>query len=65
MLRAAAWLAAAAGLSWLGVIHAYDLTSTGIRNAFGFPAAPEFAVAYALAAALLVVFHLTQRPDDA
>lgn len=65
LLRAAAWLAAAAGLSWLGVIHAYDLTSTGIRNAFGFPAAPEFAAAYALAAALLVVFHLTQRSDDA
>lgn len=64
-LRAAAWLAAAAGLAWFGVIHAYRLTPGGIRNAFGFPAAPEFAAAYGLAAGLLVVFHLTQRGDDA
>lgn len=64
-LRAAAWLLVAAALSFVGVIHAYELTPAGIQNAFGFAAAPEFALAYGLSAGLLVIFHLTpDRPDD-
>lgn len=59
-LRAAAWMLAAAGLAWVGVIHAYRLAPTGVHNAFGFPAASDFAVAYALSAGLLLVFHLTR-----
>ena len=62
-LRAAAWLLVAAALSFVGVIHAYELTPAGVQNAFGFAAAPEFVFAYGLSAGLLVVFHLTQdRP---
>ena len=60
-LRAAAWTLAAAGLSLVGVIHAYELTPAGVQNVFGFAAAPEFAFAYGLSAGLLVVFHLTQN----
>lgn len=64
-LRAAAWLLVAAALSFVGVIHAYELTPAGVQNAFGFAAAPEFALAYGLSAGLLVIFHLTpDRPDD-
>lgn len=57
-LRAAAWTAAAAVLSLVGLIHAYALTSTGVQNVFGLAAAPNFAVMYALAAVLLVGLHL-------
>ncbi len=57
-LRAAAWTAAAAVLSLVGLIHAYALTPTGVQNVFGLAAAPNFAVMYALAAALLVGLHV-------
>ncbi len=59
-LQAAAWMLVAAVLSFVGIIHAYELTPAGVQNSFGFAAAPEFAVAYGLSAGLLVVFHLTQ-----
>lgn len=63
-LRAAAWLLVAAALSFVGVIHAYELTPMGVQNTFGFAAAPEFALAYGLSAGLLVVFHLTQDQKE-
>ena len=64
-LRAAAWMLVAAVLSFVGIMHAYELTPAGVQNSFGFAAAPEFAVAYGLSAGLLVVFHLTQGQVDA
>ena len=63
-LRAAVWLLVAAVLSFVGVIHAYELTPAGVQNVYGFAAAPEFALAYGLSAGLLVVFHLTQGQMD-
>jgi AGZA family xanthine/uracil permease-like MFS transporter len=54
-LRAAGWTAVAAGLSAVGLIHAYDLTPLGIQNKFGVMAAPEFAVMYAISATFLVL----------
>ena len=56
-LRAALWTATAALFSWLGLIHAYDLTETGVQNHFGINAAPEFAWAYGLGALVLLGFH--------
>lgn len=45
-VRAGMWSLAAALLSALGVIHAYDLSAGGITSRFGWMAAPEFFVAY-------------------
>jgi AGZA family xanthine/uracil permease-like MFS transporter len=55
--RAAGWALAAAGLAWVGIIHAYRLTDLGVENHFGFGAAPDFALAYALMALMLWGLH--------
>ncbi len=60
-LKAAGWMMAAAVLSALGVIHAYELTPIGVQNKFGLLAAPEFALMYACSAGFLVVLHLTEE----
>lgn len=52
---AAAWAFAAAGLSATGVIHAWQLSATGVGNRFGLWAAPEFSVAYGAAGLLFLV----------
>jgi adenine/guanine/hypoxanthine permease len=57
LLHAAAWLAAAAGLSCLGLIHAFRITSRGIETVIGIFPAPAFALSYLASAALLVAFH--------
>lgn len=60
-LRAAGWLLAGSVLSFFGLIHAYDLNSSGIVNKFGIFAAPEFTVSYAAAAVFLVGCHFYNR----
>lgn len=57
-LKAAAWSAAGALLSAIGIIHAYTLTPRGVQNKFDWIAAPAFAGAYALGALYLVFLHL-------
>jgi AGZA family xanthine/uracil permease-like MFS transporter len=58
-LSAAGWMFAAALLSMLGVIHAYDLTAQGgLQNKFGLWAAPQFAAAYLVVAIGLVGFEV-------
>ena len=60
--RAALWALAASLLSALGLIHAYDLTPVGVVSRFGLLAAPEFAVAYLMLAALFTgVGRLAKR----
>jgi AGZA family xanthine/uracil permease-like MFS transporter len=66
-LKAAAWTAAAAVLSLVGLIHAYELTPAGVQNTFLrlelapnirlLIAAPEFTIVYGLTALLLVLLH--------
>lgn len=54
--QAAVWMLAASGLSAVGMIHAYRITANGVEGHFAwFNAAPDFAVVYAVAAALLWV----------
>jgi len=60
-LRAAGWTAAAAALSAVGLIHAYDLTPSGVQNKFGLAAAPDFALMYGLSAGFLVLLHMAGR----
>ncbi|MGH7886939.1 MAG: NCS2 family permease, partial [Candidatus Binatia bacterium] len=61
--NAAAWAAAAALLSAVGVIHAYDLTAGGIANRFGWMAAPEFFLAYLLLALLFFAIGKLAKSD--
>jgi AGZA family xanthine/uracil permease-like MFS transporter len=65
-LRAAAWMAAAAVLSAVGLMHGYELTALGVQARFApamtddglvLVAAPAFAMAYGLGALLLVLIH--------
>jgi AGZA family xanthine/uracil permease-like MFS transporter len=63
-LHAAIWMGTAAALSLTGVIHAYDLTGTGVQNKFGLAAAPGFAAAYALSALTAVALHFLARPKN-
>jgi len=51
--RAAFWSLAAAFLAAIGIIHAYDLTPSGVTTRFGLFAAPKFTVSYLL---LFVLF---------
>lgn len=50
---AAIWLGISSVCSATGLIHAYRLTEKGIENWFAIPAAPRFAIAYALLAVLV------------
>jgi AGZA family xanthine/uracil permease-like MFS transporter len=40
-------LAAAAGLSAVGIIHAYKLSPNGVESVIGWWVAPQFTLAYA------------------
>ncbi len=62
--RAGLWSIAAAILSAVGVIHAYDITPAGVANRFGLFAAPEFAASYILLAVLFFgVGRLARRNE--
>jgi AGZA family xanthine/uracil permease-like MFS transporter len=62
--KAAIWTATAAALSFFGVIHAYVLTPTGVQNKFGLGAAKSYALAYLIAALLLVTLHYYNRGSE-
>jgi AGZA family xanthine/uracil permease-like MFS transporter len=51
---AAAWLAAAAALSAVGIIHAYKLSPNGVESLIGWWVAPQFTLAYAGGAVFLL-----------
>jgi adenine/guanine/hypoxanthine permease len=59
--HAGLWSLAAAALSFVGVIHAYDLTPAGVANRFGFLAAPEFTAGYLMLAVLFFAFALVAK----
>jgi len=60
-IKGALWALTASLLSFFGVIHAYVLTPVGVQNRFGFGSARSFALAYLLAALLLVALHYYRR----
>lgn len=60
-LKAVVWSAIAAGLSMVGLIHAYNLSPSGVQNRFGIAAAPEFAVMYGLGSLFLLMLHLSDH----
>ena len=64
LLTAALWMIAAAFLSLTGVIHAYELTPTGIHNKFSLSAAPAFAAAYGMSALVTLALHFLASPRE-
>ena len=60
-LVAAIWTGLASILSFFGLIHAYDLIPVGIQYRFEFNAAPNFTLAYAIGALVLIFLHYWQR----
>ena len=59
--QAAAWLAGAAFCSAVGLIHAYQLSPSGVENHFAwFTAAPGFALVYLAGAAILWFIGLSE-----
>ena len=63
---AAGWLAAAAVLSAVGVIHAYKLSPNGVESLIGWWAAPEFTLGYAGGAVFLLGcgWYARRRPTS-
>lgn len=59
-LKAGLWSLAGAVLSAIGLMHAYDRTARGVENRFGWCAAPQFVVGYALMAAVLLALHFRE-----
>lgn len=57
LLAASAWLAAAAVMSFFGVIHAFAITAEGVVSDIGFGRLPAFTLSYAAVAGFLVVCH--------
>jgi len=62
-LKAAVWTAVASLLSYVGIIHAYTLTASGVQNRFGLGASRSFALAYLIAALLLLALHYYDRAE--
>jgi AGZA family xanthine/uracil permease-like MFS transporter len=56
-LKACFWSLGAAALSYVGIIHAYKITSDGVMSKFGFGAATDFAIGYGSFAALFICMH--------
>ena len=63
-VKAAGWSVAAALLSAVGIIHAYELSAGGVTSRFGWMAAPDFFAAYLLLAVLFFAVALLARKGE-
>lgn len=63
-LKAAAWCAVAALLSYFGIIHAFTLTERGIDSLYALNAAPQFVVAYGFTALLFVGLQFFSKREN-
>ncbi len=64
-LTACIWSLGAALLSYIGIIHAYELTPNGVVSVFGFGVASEFAAGYCSFAILFIAMHFYTRGNSA
>jgi adenine/guanine/hypoxanthine permease len=60
-LKAAQWTFAAAVFSFIGLIHAYRFTETGVQNGFGIASSPKFGLMYVLVGIILLLLHFHQK----
>jgi len=64
-LKAGLWALAGAAFSAFGIMHAYELTPLGVQNKFGWFAAPQFVIGYALTGGCLLALHFRNAGPDA
>jgi adenine/guanine/hypoxanthine permease len=60
-LRACIWSLGAALLSYVGIIHAYELTPNGVISKFGYGMASDFSIGYCSFAVLFIAMHFYLR----
>ncbi|KAA3607455.1 MAG: NCS2 family permease [Candidatus Scalindua sp. AMX11] len=60
-LQASFWSLGAAFLSYVGIIHAYELTPNGVMSKFGFGAAADFSIGYCSFAILFAAINFYVR----
>ncbi len=58
------WSLGAALLSYIGIIHAYELTPNGVVSILGFGAASDFAAGYCSFAILFISMHFYTRSNS-
>ena len=63
-LLACIWSLGAAFLSFVGIIHAYELAPNGIVSVFGCGAASDFAIGYCSFAVLFIAIHFYMRGNE-
>ncbi|MBI3322605.1 MAG: hypothetical protein HYZ94_02875 [Candidatus Omnitrophica bacterium] len=63
-LAASAWMAALALFSWIGLVHSYRLTPSGIVSPFGLSGDPTFTVAYMGITLLCLFTALYNNPHN-
>jgi AGZA family xanthine/uracil permease-like MFS transporter len=61
--KAAWWAFAASFFSFIGLIHAYTLTDTGVINGFGNTNAPSFGLMYLLVGGIFLFLHYRQKSN--
>jgi adenine/guanine/hypoxanthine permease len=61
--KAAWWVFSAAAFSFIGLIHAYRLTDTGVLNGFGTYWAPKFGLMYAIVGVVFLLLHFQQKSN--
>lgn len=63
-LRACFWSLGAAFLSYVGIIHAYELVPNGVVSRFGFGVAGDFSIGYCSFALLFSAIHFYVRSKN-
>ncbi|HVZ79908.1 MAG TPA: NCS2 family permease [bacterium] len=62
-LKAAQWVLAASVFSFIGLIHAYRLTDSGVQDGFGITWSPRFGLLYLILAGFLFLIHFHQKSN--
>ena len=62
-LKAAWWVFTASAFSFIGLIHAYRLTDTGVQNGFGNAISPRFGLMYLLVGGVFLLLHFQQKAN--
>jgi AGZA family xanthine/uracil permease-like MFS transporter len=63
-ITACMWSLGAALLSYVGIIHAYELTPNGVVSVFGYGVASDFSIGYCSFAILFIAIHFYIRGND-
>ncbi len=63
-LTACVWSLGAALLSFVGIIHAYEITPNGVVSVFGYGTASNFSIGYCFFAILFIAMHYYIRGND-